>query len=82
MSKHEGHPNAQMTKGRARTSLRASDFVIPSSFGIRASSLARRWRPTKKVPRSFTAKPLVDRAIRKKLCRSAYAAEHKARFFE
>src|SRR4029077_9194819 len=65
MSKHEGNPNAQMTRGRARTSLRASDFVIPSSFVIRASSLAGRWHTTKNVARSFTANQLVDRAIRK-----------------
>ena len=72
MSKHEGNPNAQMPRGRARTSLRASDFVIPSS-------LARRWRTTKKTTRAFASpKQLVGHT--KRPGRSAYAAERKARF--
>jgi hypothetical protein len=41
MTKHKRSPNAQMTKARSGTSLRHSDFVIPSTFDIRHSSFAR-----------------------------------------
>jgi hypothetical protein len=34
MTNDEGSPNAQMTKERAGTFFRHSDFVIPSSFVI------------------------------------------------
>jgi (E)-4-hydroxy-3-methylbut-2-enyl-diphosphate synthase len=38
MTNDEGNPNERMTEGKSGTSVRASDFVIPSSLDIRHSS--------------------------------------------
>ena len=80
MSKHEGNPNAQMTRGRARTSLRASDFA----FLRHSSFVLRHWQCVGARPKTYRdhLPPInlwIARFVRRR-CRSGYAAERNARF--